>query len=177
MIRRRKGRKDVCPLKKPPASAAAASLSPADLDRFLPRMSLLAVGSCGEELIFLKQTFRETCWELREAHTYRDALTLLCYERMPIVICQCRLPDGDWRDVLSQVSVLPDAPRLIVTSPEPDDRLWAEVFNLGGFDVLTTPFDENEVVRVVSRAWQSWETEWSQANQRWRESKVIARGA
>ena len=169
------------PLKNPPTSAASSSLLPGNLERFLigshPRTSLLAVSTCSEDHIFLKQTFRETYWELHEAHTYREALTVLCYERMPIVICQWRLPDGDWKDVPSQVAVLPEAPRLVVTSPEPDDRLWAEVHNLGGFDVLTTPFDENEVVRAVSRAWESWETEWSQANQQWRESKGFARGA
>jgi hypothetical protein len=91
----------------------------------------------------------------------------LCHERIPVVICQCSLPDGDWRDVLGQTAILPNAPRLIVTSPEPDDRLWAEVFNMGGYDVLTTPFDKNEVMWAVVVAWQSWETEWSRVKRAW----------
>jgi DNA-binding NtrC family response regulator len=143
-----------------------------------PRTStmLLAVGACREDQVFLKQVFRDTNWELREARTYRDALMILCNDRMPVVICQSCLPDGNWKDILSQVAVLPDAPRLIVTSREPES-LWAEVLNMGGYDVLTTPFDKNEVMRAVSRAWQSWADEWSRVNRRWRKPQVFAQSA
>ena len=146
-------------------SQTPASILPSDLERFFgeprSRTSLLAVSSAREEHRFLEQTFRGTCWKLHEAESYGAALMTLCRERIRVVICQCSLPDGDWRDVLGQTAILPDAPRLIVTSPEPDDRLWAEVFNMGGYDVLTTPFDKSEVMWAVVAAWQSWETEWS----------------
>ena len=139
------GAGDVDPLRQPPepASSVAGSslppatvgLSPSDLERFLgeshARRSFLAVSSSSEEHVLLKQTFRGTCWELREAHSYRDALMILCHERMPVVICQCSLPDGNWQDVLGQTAILPDAPRLIVTSAQPDEHLWAEVLNMG----------------------------------------------
>ena len=42
---------------------------------------------------------------------------------------------------------------MIVTSRLADDRLWAEVLNLGGYDVLAKPFDASEVARVVGTAW------------------------
>jgi DNA-binding NtrC family response regulator len=138
---------------------------------------LLAVSSRREDHVVLKQVFRDTNWELREARTYRDALMILCHDRMPVVICESCLPDGNWKDILSQVTVLPDAPRLIVTSREPDDRLWGEVLNMGGHDVLTTPFDKNELIRVVNRAWQSWEYESCRVNQRWRKPQVFAQSA
>jgi DNA-binding NtrC family response regulator len=148
-------------------------------DMSLPQAStlLLAVSSCREELAFLTETFRDTTWRLREAPTYRDALTILCLDRMPVVICRCCLPDGNWKDVLSQIAVLPDAPRLIVTSHEPDDRLWTDVITLGGYDVLATPLDPKEVIWAVGRAWQSWENECCRVYQRWREAKVFAKGA
>jgi DNA-binding NtrC family response regulator len=138
---------------------------------------LLTVSACRGNHVFLKQVFRDTNWELREARTYRDALMILCTDRMPVVICESCLPDGNWKDILSQVAVLPDAPRLIVTSREPDESLWAEVLNMGGYDVLATPFEKDEVIRVVSRAWQSWEEEWSRMNQRWRKPRVFAQSA
>jgi hypothetical protein len=34
--------------------------------------------------------------------------------------------------------------------------LWAEVLNLGGYDVLLKPFDRAEVVRVAGMAWRCW---------------------
>ena len=144
-----------------------------------PRMStmLLAVSARREDHVFLMQVFHDTNWELREARTYRDALMILCHDRMPVVICESYLPDGNWKDILSQVAVLLDAPRLIVTSREPDHRLWGEVLNMGGYDVLATPFEKDEVIRAVSWAWQSWEEEWSRVNQRWRKPRVLAQSA
>lgn len=158
---------------------ARGFLASAPPEMSLPQAStlLLAVSSCGEELAFLTETFRDTTWRLREACTYRDALTILCLDRMPVVICRCCLPDANWKDVLSQIAVLPDAPRLIVTSHEPDDRLRAEVISLGGYDVLTAPLDRNEVICAVGRAWQSWENECRRVYQHWREAKVFAKGA
>jgi len=101
-------------------------------------------------------------------------MAILCHERMPVVICRCCLPDANWKDVLGQTAVLPNAPRLLVTSPNPDEHLWAEVLNMGGYDVLVTPFDRDELIRVVSSAWQNWETEWSQVNQRWARHRQFA---
>lgn len=40
-----------------------------------------------------------------------------------------------------------------------DESLWAEVLNLGGYDVLPTPLVEDEVTRVVWLAWQNWNNE------------------
>jgi len=37
-----------------------------------------------------------------------------------------------------------------------DDALWAEVLNLGGYNVLAKPFDSREVFRVVGNAWLHW---------------------
>ena len=48
---------------------------------------------------------------------------------------------------------------------------------MGGYDVLATPFEKNEVLRAVSWAWQSWEDEWSRVNQRWRKPRVLAQSA
>jgi len=131
---------------------------------------LLAVSPYREDLTFLTQTFRETTWKLCGARTYREALTLLCHDRMPVVICRCCLPDGNWKDVLSQIAVLPDPPRLLVVSGDPDDRLWAEVINLGGYDLLTVPFVQKELIWAVGGAWQNWEYETRRARQRWRQS-------
>lgn len=48
-------------------------------------------------------------------------------------------------------------PVLIVVSRVVDDGLWAEVLNLGGYDVLATPFRAREVIRSVSFAWRHWQ--------------------
>ena len=59
--------------------------------------------------------------------------------------------------MLDHISLLPDPPLLIVTSRLADERLWAEALNLGAWDVLARPFDEDEVSRIVSVAGQHWQ--------------------
>lgn len=48
-----------------------------------------------------------------------------------MVICEARLPDGTWKEVLDLAQRQPRPPYLIVTFSLADDRLWAEVLNLG----------------------------------------------
>jgi DNA-binding response OmpR family regulator len=58
--------------------------------------------------------------------------------------------------MLGEIMRLPEPPFLIVTSRLADERLWAEVLNLGAYDVLAKPFESKEVVRIVSLAWLHW---------------------
>ncbi len=45
-----------------------------------------------------------------------------------------------------------EVPPLIVSSCLADDRLWVEVLDLGGYDLLMKPFTPVEVMRVVEMA-------------------------
>jgi FixJ family two-component response regulator len=71
-----------------------------------------------------------------------------------VVVCEETLPDGSWRNVLQLTARLPNPAPLIVTSRLADERLWAEVLNLGGYDLLAKPLSKTEVYRAVSLAWQ-----------------------
>jgi response regulator RpfG family c-di-GMP phosphodiesterase len=69
------------------------------------------------------------------------------------VICDHCLPDGDWKSVLAELDSVPDHPSFIVSSRLADERLWAEVLNLGAFDLLLgSPFVPEEVLRVTQSA-------------------------
>jgi DNA-binding response OmpR family regulator len=89
---------------------------------------------------------------LYRAHTRSDAFPLIRRYRPSVVICEQFLPDGTWRDLLDDLQDAPRSPMLIVCSLLADDRLWAEVLNIGGFDVLMKPFHGTEVTRVVQMA-------------------------
>ena len=73
-----------------------------------------------------------------------------------VVVCERDLVDGDWKDVLAVTASLPNPPPVIVTSRQADEHLWAEVLNLGGFDVLAKPLDKHEVNWVLNFAWEHW---------------------
>ena len=123
------------------------------------QLSSLAICSSVEDLSFLEYRFKEAKWTLYTAHTYREALRELSLNRMPVVFCECPLPDGNWKDVLGQLALMPHRPRLIVFSRQADESLWAEVLNLGGFDLLATPFREAELVFTIGSAWLDWMSE------------------
>jgi len=88
--------------------------------------------------------------------TLASGLAALRTRQFEVVVCERDLPPGSWKDVLEQVTILPDPPSLIVTSQLADERLWAEVLNLGAFDVLAKPFDNAEAMRVIAAAWRAW---------------------
>jgi DNA-binding response OmpR family regulator len=70
-----------------------------------------------------------------------------------LVICDACFADGrSWKDVLCEVRDLASTPPLIVTYGLVDAALWAEVLNLGGYDLLLKPFAAREVLHVVSAA-------------------------
>lgn len=83
-----------------------------------------------------------------------EVRALLAAESIPVVIV-----DGDaqalcWRELLAQISE-DDAcpkPKFIVISCLADERLWAEVLNLGAYDLLPKPLDADEVAWVVRSA-------------------------
>ncbi len=75
-----------------------------------------------------------------------------------VVICEHSLPDGSWRDVLRAAQALEKTPAVIVTSRLAGGELWAEVINLGGYDVLAQPFRAEEIMWTVRSAHSRWPT-------------------
>jgi DNA-binding response OmpR family regulator len=119
-------------------------------------VTVLAISPFDEDHIFLHHLFSHSNWRIHQARSYGEALAVLHDHPIPVVLCDSEMPDGSWKDALSEMADLPEAPLLIVTSRLADDNLWAEVLNLGGYDVLMKPFDRLEVLRVISLAWLHW---------------------
>src|SRR5262245_36171259 len=115
-------------------------------------VSALAVGEYDADRVLLHEVFRCSGWRLFEAHDRRRALE--CLERNPVqvVIAESGGRNWNWRKVLSDLRRLPIPPQLVVTSRTADDSLWAEVLNVGGYDVLAQPFERDEVERVIASA-------------------------
>jgi DNA-binding response OmpR family regulator len=69
-----------------------------------------------------------------------------------VVIAKSDMPDGNWQKMFDHLRRLARPPLLIVTSRTADEHLWAEVLNIGGYDVLAQPFERDEMVRVIASA-------------------------
>ena len=116
-------------------------------------VKVLLISPLFEDHVSLRHIFDHSNWLLHIVSTCREALAYACENDTSVVICERDLPDGDWKVVLSGFDSQPRRPNLIVTSSLADDELWADVLNLGGYDVLAQPFDSEEVFRMVFLAW------------------------
>lgn len=117
--------------------------------------TLLIVGpveeGCGQDAMF-----SQFPWPAHRLSNCLDVALHLSSSHPCVVICERDLGDCDWKHIVEVTASLPDPPPVIVTSRLADERLWAEVLNFGGFDVLAKPLDAHEVRRVVSFAWEHW---------------------
>ena len=117
-----------------------------------PGPKLLSISSVRKDHTALRQILSQTRWQVAAARTCRKAKVLLHRQSVAAIFCECDLPDGTWRDILSWSANISQPPPVNVTSGLADGRLWAEVLNLGGYDVLAKPFHEQEVRHVLTFA-------------------------
>jgi response regulator RpfG family c-di-GMP phosphodiesterase len=113
---------------------------------------ILVVSSCADHYKSLRHILRRFGWKMHRVNTCRDAEIFLSENLVAVLISDCTLPDGGWKDILGALSSASCAPALIVASHLADDRSWAEVLNLGGYDLLIKPFNLKEASRVISMA-------------------------
>jgi DNA-binding response OmpR family regulator len=118
-------------------------------------ITLLAICPNQEDRQSLEKILDRDRWTIQGAPSLREATTLL-HRGPSLILCEKDLPDGTWKDVFCQARDLDNPPPFVVVSRIADERLWAEVLNLGGFDVLMKPFERSEVVRVMAMALRQW---------------------
>ena len=95
-------------------------------------------------------------WLLHVARTLEAAAAALQTKPVAIVICESNLLPGSWKDLLKHVSAHPQPPLMIVTSRLADEYLWSEALHHGAYDVLSKPFDPDELTRVLTLASLKW---------------------
>ncbi len=119
------------------------------------RVPLLAFSSRKDDRDSLCRILANSRWNVTEARTCREALDALSRRPIPVIVCNRELPDRGWKSLLEGCRNRAPHPSPVVFRRLAGAGLWAEVLNLGRFDVLGTPFDAGEVARVSVLAWQS----------------------
>jgi two-component system nitrogen regulation response regulator GlnG len=122
------------------------------------KVSILVVSPDPEDQTALRRILHHSNWAISQCANAADALEQVHSTVPAVILCERELPDGNWKTVLSACENSPDSPLLLVTSKTADENLWAEVLNLGGYDVLMKPFELGEVTRVIGMAWRQWFT-------------------
>jgi FixJ family two-component response regulator len=95
-------------------------------------------------------------WNLLFAETCEAARTALDKLKAPVILCDRDLPGKGWRGAVEDLASSPHRACIILVSEVVDTYLWNEVVSKGGFDVLSKPLREEDVVRAVRLAWSYW---------------------
>ena len=106
-------------------------------ERRLPLLE--ALESCGMEVLPVCN-----CNEARQM--------LETYPLVHAVVTDAVLPDGDWRRVLEIVEQGRRRIEVVVCSRLGDPKLWLDVLEQGGYDVLVQPYQREEIKRIVEAA-------------------------
>src|ERR1019366_3686105 len=119
-------------------------------------IAILLIGPLDSRRGALRNILTLPQWDIREAATYSEAMGILNNRGIAVTICDTEIEDGNWQALLANLQSRANPPNLIVSARLADERLWAEVLNLGGYDVLVQPFDRGEVLRAARMAWMDW---------------------
>jgi two-component system response regulator HydG len=95
-------------------------------------------------------------WHLFFAETCEEARAGLDKLKAPVVLCDRDVPGKGWRETMEKLASSPYRACIILVSGVVDTYLWNEVVRMGGYDVLSKPLREDEVVRAVRLAWSYW---------------------
>lgn len=115
-------------------------------------LSALLVGEYENDRSLIYDVFKRFGWKLFEARNRQRAMKYLASNPVQVVITESDVPNWNWKRVLCDLRSMTKPPELIVTSRTADESLWAEVLNIGGYDVMAQPFEEYEVERVIASA-------------------------
>ncbi|MDR3642209.1 MAG: hypothetical protein P4L74_01105 [Candidatus Doudnabacteria bacterium] len=117
-------------------------------------ISILLVGQSGN-----CQDIRRALGESRfkhkliEASNSEQAKGLLAENQVTVIVCDKDVADGTWKSILEHAHGTAERPPVVVCCRHADERLWAEVLNLGGYDVLQSePLVYDELIRVIESA-------------------------
>jgi DNA-binding NtrC family response regulator len=113
---------------------------------------ILLISQYQEDEHLLREVLTKFACPLGTSRSWQEATLLIHCHVLRVVVTESELPDGTWRDVLSSLDGVSNPPLLIVASRLADERLWADVLNRCGFDVLAKPFARDEVTRVIGHA-------------------------
>jgi DNA-binding response OmpR family regulator len=123
----------------------------------IERTTIVAAFRRDEDRCGLGEILGPCGWKVIWSGTCAEAIQAVQRSAAPIVISGRTFSDGEWRDIWSCLRARSHPPKFILASRLADESLWAEVLNLGGYELLLKPFRPEEVVRTVHGAHMAWQ--------------------
>lgn len=123
------------------------------------RVELLVISGCEQDFLSLQSILIHTKWLAHWVADRHEAMLFLSDHPVPVVVCPEELPDATWREMLAATRELANPPKVLVYSGRTAQVLGIEVLDAGGYDLLSTPLQRDEVLRAISLACRTWREE------------------
>jgi DNA-binding NtrC family response regulator len=113
---------------------------------------ILFVSGHSEDARRLSRMLRPLPLAVDHVETLQQARSKLDQEDYDAILTEAAVADGEWQDVLRMAREYPRQVAVVVTAPQADGELWADVLSYGAFDLLAQPFYAPEVRRILENA-------------------------
>jgi two-component system response regulator HydG len=101
-----------------------------------------------EERRRFTHVLREEGWDVTCAARVKDCRETLSNRQVRLILCDFRLPDGTYRDVMHLVRPLEPKVPVIVMSRLADWDEYLDVLRHGGFDLISSPCEPTDLLAV-----------------------------
>jgi DNA-binding NtrC family response regulator len=99
-------------------------------------------------------------WELVGVASLREAITALHWVTAPIVLLDQDLDGSPWQNAVRLLTRVRPRTRVTILANDAGPHLCAEVARQGAFDLLTRPFDRQQVYATLTCAYAQFKTNW-----------------
>jgi DNA-binding NtrC family response regulator len=123
------------------------------------KVELLAISARSRDCQMLQSILIHTNWLVHWVADAHEAMLFLNDHPVPVLVCPEELPNATWSDLLAATQELMSPPKVLVYSDRADQVLGNEVLDAGGYDLLSTPLQRDEVLRAISLACRTWRDE------------------
>jgi DNA-binding response OmpR family regulator len=116
-------------------------------------VSILAVVSDPRDRNILNDIARREKWALRCTASCDSAVELMRHRGFGVILLDRNFTPVDWRAGFLTLTEHSPRSAIILLSREIDDRLWLEVIERGGFDVIIRPIRVARAVKAIRCGW------------------------
>lgn len=113
---------------------------------------ILGVSVLLTDRVLLENLGKREGWRLRFTNSARDAFRLVREERFEVILCDRNQYGYPWREVVENLAWNSPRSRILLVCPAPDDYLWPDVVEQGGYGVLTRPLREADAQHTIGVA-------------------------
>ncbi len=138
------------------------------------KQSLLIIEDDDSMRWVLEKTMSKAGYEIFAINDTRQASSLISKNNIQVVISDIKMPGEDGLSFVERITSENDRLAVILMTAHSDLETAVNVYEKGAFDYLPKPFDLNEAVQMVARAFESLQlTDHVQASRRKNENGLI----